>query len=72
MMSAERNLAAACDRADIVVADRMLPNACKPAWLKADLRSLRASGGLAIDLAGPEVRSVADAQGEHRWWRGNP
>ncbi|WEK46950.1 MAG: ComEC/Rec2 family competence protein [Candidatus Andeanibacterium colombiense] len=66
----ERELAAACDRADIVVADRMLPNACRPAWIKADLKSLRVSGGLAIYLAEGEVRSVADAQGEHGWWRG--
>jgi len=65
----ERNLAAACDRADIVVADRMLPNACTPTWLKADLRSLQASGGLAIDLTRGRIRSVADGQGEHGWWR---
>jgi len=64
----ERELAAACDRADIVIADRWLPRACRPAFLKADRRSLAKSGGLAIDLDKARVRSVAESQGEHGWW----
>jgi len=66
----ERALAAACERSDIVVADRWLPRSCKPRWLKADMRMLSASGGLAIDLSNQKVRSVAEGQGEHGWWRG--
>jgi competence protein ComEC len=66
----ERALAAACERADIVVADRWLPFSCRPRWLKADGRTLAESGGLAIVLDGPVVMRVADGQGEHGWWRG--
>ena len=65
----ERALAAACERADIVVADRWLPYSCRPRWLKADGRMLAESGGLAIVLDGPDVTRVADSQGEHGWWR---
>jgi competence protein ComEC len=65
----ERALAAACERADIVVADRWLPYSCRPRWLKADGRMLAETGGLAIVLDGRQVTSVADSQGEHGWWR---
>ncbi len=67
----ERALAAACERADIVVSERWLPQSCKPKWLKADARMLSQSGGLALVLGQePEIRSVADTQGDHGWWRG--
>jgi len=67
----ERALAAACERADIVVSDRWLPRSCTPRWLKADGRMLSQTGGLAIVLDDePAVRSVAEAQGRHGWWRG--
>ena len=66
----ERALAAACDRADIVVADRFLPQSCSPRWLKADRRLLDQTGGLALDLTNDCINSVAAAQGEHGWWRG--
>ena len=66
----ERALAAACRQVDIVVADRWLPRSCSPRWLKADARSLRESGGLAIFLAEQRIDTVADHQGEHGWWRG--
>ncbi|OYX66645.1 MAG: metal-binding protein [Sphingomonadales bacterium 32-64-17] len=66
----ERALAAACRRADIVVADRWLPRSCQPRWLKADRHMLGVSGGLAIRLDPPEVTTVAQGQGEHGWWRG--
>jgi len=65
----ERALAAACERADIVIADRTLPRSCKPRWIKADRRALRDTGGLAINLAGQSVRTVTEDQGEHGWWR---
>lgn len=65
----ERALAAACERADIVVADRWLPASCRPRWLKADRRFLENSGGLAINLDRREIHSVAEHQGQHGWWR---
>lgn len=65
----ERALAAACDRADIVISDRWLPMSCQPRWLKADRRMLGETGGLAIYLDPPHSESVADHQGEHSWWR---
>lgn len=66
---AERALAAACERADIVIAPRYLPYSCRPRWIKADRRMLDQSGGLAIDLIKGEVRSVAGDQGQHGWWK---
>ncbi len=65
----ERALAAACDRADIVIADRFLPRSCRPKWLKADRNLLGQKGGLAIYLADGRIDSVADQQGKHGWWR---
>ncbi len=67
----ERALAAACEQADIVVADRYLPRSCSPRWLKADRGFLQKSGGLAIDLEGESITMVASGQGEHGWWRGD-
>jgi competence protein ComEC len=67
---AERDLAAACERVDIVVSERWLPDSCRPRWLKADRDMLEASGGLAIVLDGQRLRSVAQEQGEHAWWQG--
>ena len=66
---AERALAAACERADIVIAPRYLPWSCKPRWIKADRRMLDQSGGLTIDLTKGELRSVAGDQGQHGWWK---
>ncbi len=67
---AERQLAAACDLSDIVVADRYLPRSCQPRWIKADRTTLDETGGLAIYLDRHEFRTVAEGQGEHGWWRG--
>lgn len=68
-MTGERALAAACDRADIVISDRWLPQSCKPAMLKVDRRMLSRTGGLAIDLESGIVHTVAEDQGEHGWWQ---
>lgn len=67
----ERALAAACERADIVVADRYLPRTCRPRELRADRRMLDRTGGLSVVLRrnGPDVTSVAETQGRHDWWR---
>ena len=69
-MIEERALAAACDRADVVVADRFLPRSCRPRWLKADRNLLERTGGLALYLDEPRMAAVSDSQGEHGWWRG--
>jgi len=66
----ERALAAACERADIVVADRYLPYSCNPRWLKADRNMLERSGGLSIDLTNQAIIEVAAGQGQHGWWHG--
>ncbi|WP_255551985.1 ComEC/Rec2 family competence protein [Erythrobacter crassostreae] len=66
----ERALAAACERSDIVVADRFLPRSCSPRWLKADRGMLERTGGLSLDLTNQKVKSVASVQGQHGWWRG--
>ena len=65
----ERELAAACDLSDVVIADRWLPRSCRPKWLKADRNLLDRTGGLAIDLERGHVVTVAEGQGEHGWWR---
>ncbi len=64
-----RALAAACERVDIVIADRRLPYACKPAILKADRTLLNQTGGLTLDLSNRQIRTVAQSQGTHGWWR---
>jgi competence protein ComEC len=59
---------AACAAADIVVSDRVLPRACTPRWLRADLAFLRRTGGLAITLGDPPaVTTVAEREGRHPW-----
>ncbi|MFL6858916.1 MAG: ComEC/Rec2 family competence protein [Allosphingosinicella sp.] len=58
----------ACAEADIVVAERRLPRACAPRWLKADGALLARTGGLAIRLGPtPRVETVAARWGEHPW-----
>lgn len=71
-MVGERELAAACDRADIVISDRYLPRSCRPRWLKADRTMLAQTGGLTIDFTARRVRAVADGQGAHGWWSPPP
>jgi hypothetical protein len=68
----ERELAAACDLSDMVIADRWLPRTCQPHILKADRNLLDRTGGLAIDLKRWRVETVAEGEGEHGWWRGPP
>ncbi|MGB7374542.1 MAG: ComEC/Rec2 family competence protein [Pontixanthobacter sp.] len=67
-----RALAAACERADIVVADRYLPRSCRPKWLKADRRLLDKTGGLSINLVRENIRSVSQSMGQHGWWHSEP
>ena len=63
-----RDLAAACERSDIVIAARRLPLSCRPTTLKADRALLDRTGGLALDLDTGKVDSVAAHQGDHGWW----
>ncbi|WP_090479287.1 ComEC/Rec2 family competence protein [Qipengyuania nanhaisediminis] len=65
----ERQLAAACELSDIVVADRWLPRSCMPRWLKVDRRYLERNGGVSIYLEDEQVRTVASSQGDHGWWQ---
>ena len=59
---------AACAASDIVIADRRLPRACKPRWLKLDRTALAATGGLAITLGEtPHIATVAERVGDHPW-----
>jgi competence protein ComEC len=61
-------LTRACADADIVVADRWLPNGCTPRWLKLDRKALARTGGVAIYLFDePRVESVAGRLGRHPW-----
>ena len=63
-----RDMVRACAETDIVVADRLLPRACQPRWLKADRALLRETGGLAVTLGEqPRVSIVADRVGRHPW-----
>lgn len=64
-----RALAAACDRSDIVIADRYLPFSCRPKWLKADRKLFNATGGLTIYLEHERFDTVAEGQGRHGWWQ---
>ncbi|WP_037504412.1 ComEC/Rec2 family competence protein [Sphingobium bisphenolivorans] len=66
MVDAQR-LAHDCAGADIVVSDRRLPRSCRPRWLKADKWLLHHTGGLAIYLDDPGVRTVRTVGDEHPW-----
>mgnify|MGYP002780863754 CR=1 FL=1 len=52
-------LTRACAAADIVVADRRLPRACRARWLTLDAPRLRETGGLIIHAREGRVESVA-------------
>ena len=61
-------LTAACAAADIVVADRRLPRACRPRWLRLDKPALARLGGVAIRLTDePLIDSVAEKVADHPW-----
>ena len=62
-------LAAACRRADIVVSERWLPQACQPRWLKIDRALLSQVGGMTIDLENQRIATARNRTGDHRWTR---
>lgn len=65
----DMDLASACERADIVIADRRLPWSCRPKMLKADRPFLARTGGISINLASGRIRTVAETQGRQGWYR---
>ncbi len=61
-------LTAACDGADIVVADRRLPRNCQPRWLRLDSQALRQTGGMTIKLGSePVISTVTGETAGHPW-----
>ena len=60
-------LVTACARADIVIADRKLPQGCTPRWLKADRALLTQTGGLLIRLDPREVEAVRASDSGKPW-----
>lgn len=61
------DMVAACAASDVAIGDRMLPKGCQPRWLKLDRRVLSATGGVAIWLKRPHLRSVRAAGDDHPW-----
>lgn len=62
-----QSLVDACAAADIVIADRWLPDGCRPRWLKVDRAMLEGSGGLAIRLSPPAIRAARE-RGRGKPW----
>ncbi|WP_230481799.1 ComEC/Rec2 family competence protein [Sphingomonas sp. Leaf21] len=62
-----RELVALCHRMDIVVADRRLPEDCRPRWLKLDAQALRRTGGVTIRLDPARVDMVREPDDRHPW-----
>jgi competence protein ComEC len=58
---------AACARADIVIADRTLPQGCTPGWIKLDRRVLNAMGGARIMIEGRTIIGGRDPLDRHPW-----
>jgi competence protein ComEC len=56
-----------CASVDIAISERRLPRGCTPRWLKLDGPMLRRTGGVAVDLDGPRVDTVAAHVGRHPW-----
>lgn len=67
-----RDLAAACERSDLVISDRRLPNTCRPRWLKLDRAVLAQTGGAAIDLERRAMTTVNAPVDDHGWRLATP
>lgn len=63
------DLVAACAAADIVIADRWLPQGCKARWLTLDRDAFDMHGGVAIRLDPPHVDTAIDPGDAHPWRR---
>ncbi|MBB4616272.1 ComEC/Rec2 family competence protein [Sphingomonas abaci] len=62
-------LVSACRRADVVVADRRLPGACRPSWLRLEPATLARTGGVAILAGAGRVVTVRRIGDHHPWIR---
>ncbi|MBA4748886.1 MAG: competence protein ComEC, partial [Sphingopyxis sp.] len=62
-------LVAACAAADIVIADRWLPQGCKARWLTLDRDAFDAHGGVAVRFDPPTVATAIDPADAHPWRR---
>jgi len=60
-------LVAACAQADLVIADRALPDGCAPRWARLDRSALMAIGGARIDLARRRIAGGRDPGDRHPW-----
>ncbi len=60
-------MAAACARADIAIADRMLPRGCAPRWIKLDRPVLSRMGGALVMLKDRVVIGGRDPADRHPW-----
>jgi competence protein ComEC len=60
-------LVAACAQADIVISERLLPRGCTPRWLRLDRATLAQTGGIAVTLVDPSVRTVRHPGDTHPW-----
>lgn len=58
-----REIVKACDQADIVVSERLLPRACHARWLTITPTMLAQTGGLAISLQKGTVETVRTVRG---------
>lgn len=56
-----------CAAVDIIIADRWLPRGCAPRWLRLDRATLARTGGAALYLSPPGVRTVRDPGDRHPW-----
>jgi competence protein ComEC len=63
----ERELRAACARADLVVAPRRMPGFCQPRWLLLDREALKRSGAVTIRAHDRRLDSVGARSGDHPW-----
>lgn len=61
------DMAPLCANADIAISDRNLPRSCMPRWLKLDRAGLARTGGVAITLDGPRVRTARRPDARHPW-----
>ena len=60
-------LVALCGQMDIIIADRRLPDACRPRWLKLDSTVFKRTGGISIRLDPPMVGLVRQPGDRHPW-----
>jgi len=62
-----RDFIAACAAADLVIADRRLPEGCKPRWAKLDRPTLAAMGGARVMLGQRRIIGGRDPRDRHPW-----